>query len=164
MVTVNEAVTAITDVLNNVLYLEDPYPARVGRHFYTFLEGLNLDRRETFPKGYIEKGRLVTQRDNAIGKNINWMEICTINVYYYVVANEYGNKYVVGANAYEEEGLVEYMMDRIRQALNDNQDQFPDLHQLEFGNMDTPRRFKSPNGKFTLCGGIIPVTVRWHGC
>jgi hypothetical protein len=110
---------SIGSYLNSDQYLEDPLGAnrRVSdNHFYTSMDGINLRRYDTFPKGYIYGLNETDIISENLGDDVKRVISDAYIIDYYALPEQ---KYTRPdtSEVIKNEKLVQYMLDRIEQAL-----------------------------------------------
>ena len=145
----------ITSILNaNVL---DPYPGtRNGNQFYDEGTGINLNRAQTYPKGFIQ----INPKSSSLsgfGGSGNSPNSVEINIWYFVKEKI---SYDDGSIVYKNEDYVSYMTDLIEKSLRSNITLGSDYHIKNFGSSEGPKTGKE--GSFKVYYDVVPVTVYWN--
>ena len=155
-----ELVGSFQDILNNGSYLTDPYPgSRSGLHFFTEFDGINLKRRDTFPKGFIRCHPISTE-NSGFGSNDQVLpQSISLDIFYYVVE---GTKELSGSRT--NEGYVIFMIDNIKDAIIQNQVELRrnDIH-LEKSGIDTTEpvhKYRQEGSEFNLFWSVLSVKLR----
>jgi len=139
----------------------DPYPEfRNGNHFFDEDDGINLNRANTFPKGYIFIDSNPESDTSNFGRS-GWSQNYTRILIHYFVKDKIS--YTVNDVTYKEKSYANYMARQIKNALEDNvslgQGYYIDRMKTE--DYDGARVLESPKAGFLLYEVVIPVTIKW---
>ncbi len=140
--------------------IADPFPTgntRIGPQFYIESDEINLSRRDTFPKGYIQPSPTDSPNKKGNFGRTGWItKYATLDIFYYVKEN---NSYTTNGITYKNQDFVSYMLNEIETVLLTHG--YTDYHLAEdaFGVKTQPRL--ATEGSFKLYFGILPITFYW---
>ena len=142
-------------------YATDLFPAnntRKGTQFLLESDAINLNRRDSYPKGYV-KPASQTNADakSKLGRS-GWIKkYATLDIYYY---SKQDTKKTINSIQYKNQELVSYMMNEIQTVLLNNR--FADYYLGEnaFGIAQEP--IPTTQGSYKLYYGVVPVTFYWY--
>lgn len=149
-----EARSLVQNILNSKVL--DPYPGtRKGVHFLDESEELNLDRANTFPKGYITTSNREIIK-STIGKTGHSVNSGNIDIWYFAKQDTY---YTDGIGSYKNTDYINYMIGSIHKVLEENINLGSGYHLKSFGISEGPK--KQEAGSFPVWYDVVPITIYW---
>ncbi len=137
----------------------DPFPTgntRRGNHFFSENDGINFNRGDTFPKGYIRQAETRTLK-SPIGRTGLALQFINIDIHYYVKEK---NSYTVSGTTYKNQDLVTHMLEQVRTVLLNNTYADYKMHPESVQAITSPEILDT--GSLKLYWGVIPITYYWY--
>ena len=153
------AKTLLKTMLNS--QVTDPYPgARSGNQFFDEDDGINLQRANTFPKGYIFFDRELAPTSKERFSRKGWELKHARFIIHYFVKDKIS--YTVSGTKYQDASYANYMAESIKESLEDNVSlgsgyYIEDIQE----DIEAARQLTNNNAPFVLFEVRIPVIIKW---